>query len=328
MFEIVFLGTSASAPSIHRGLPAVAVLAGEHRFLVDCGEGTQRQILKSGIGYKRLNRILLTHSHLDHILGLGGLVSTFVHWESIEDLHIWGGLPTLDRVNALLDGVVLPDKRYAMPIYYHPIEQAGTIFEGKNFSISAFPVIHRGSGCFGFIFQEKSHFPFLVDQADALGVPVGPERGRLVAGESVTLADGRVIRPEMVLGKEIPGIKLVFTGDVARTNALIPYVSDADVLVIEATFLNSEQDVAQSYGHITAEQAAVLAKETGVKNLLLTHLSRRYRESDIIHEARQVFPEAVVARDFDHFVLRRGKPYEKKTASYLYYPEEMEPGDG
>src|SRR5689334_18188616 len=107
MFEIVFFGTSASAPSIHRGLPAMAVIAGEYRFLIDCGEGTQRQILRSGIGFKRLHHILLTHGHLDHILGLGGLVSTFAHWESIEELEIWGGKATLDRVNTLLFGVVL-----------------------------------------------------------------------------------------------------------------------------------------------------------------------------------------------------------------------------
>ncbi|MBL8157180.1 MAG: MBL fold metallo-hydrolase, partial [Anaerolineae bacterium] len=107
MFEIVFLGTSASAPSVYRGLPAQMVLAGEHRFLVDCGEGTQRQILRSGMGFKRLNRILLTHSHLDHILGLGGLLSTFARWESLDEIEIWGGKVTLDRVQALLYGVVL-----------------------------------------------------------------------------------------------------------------------------------------------------------------------------------------------------------------------------
>src|SRR3982750_4020777 len=107
MFEIVFFGTSASAPSIHRGLPAQAVIAGEYRFLIDCGEGTQRQILRSGIGIKRLKHILLTHGHLDHILGLGGLVSTFANWENIDSLEIFGGRSTLDRVHRLLFGVVL-----------------------------------------------------------------------------------------------------------------------------------------------------------------------------------------------------------------------------
>src|SRR5689334_15777744 len=111
MFEIVFLGTSASAPSVYRGLPAQIILAGEHRFLIDCGEGTQRQILRSGIGFKRMNKILLTHAHLDHILGLGGLVSTFARWENLETLDIYGGRVTLERVNALLFGVVLQYER-------------------------------------------------------------------------------------------------------------------------------------------------------------------------------------------------------------------------
>ncbi|MFN8451372.1 MAG: MBL fold metallo-hydrolase [Anaerolineae bacterium] len=163
MFEIVFLGTSASAPSIHRGLPAQAVLAGEHRFLIDCGEGTQRQILRSGIGFKRLNHILLTHAHLDHILGLGGLVSTFARWENIEELNIFGGRATLERVKALLFGVVLDYER--LPIQIHLVDlQPGVILQAKDFTVSAFPVTHRGSGNFGFVFQERSHRPFLVEK--------------------------------------------------------------------------------------------------------------------------------------------------------------------
>src|SRR5258705_9443327 len=147
MFEIVFLGTSASAPSIHRGLPAQIVLAGEHRFLVDCGEGTQRQILRSGVGFKRLNRILLTHGHLDHILGLGGLVSTFARWESIENLELWGGKATLDRVKALLFGVVLDYERLPIEIRLMDLKP-GIFFEAKDFTVEAFPVTHRGPGNF------------------------------------------------------------------------------------------------------------------------------------------------------------------------------------
>jgi ribonuclease Z len=131
MFEIVFLGTSASAPSIHRGLPAQAVLAGEYRFLIDCGEGTQRQILRSGIGFKRLNRILLTHAHLDHILGLGGLISTFARWENIESLEIYGGRVTLERVDALLFGVVLQYERLPVEIKLVELEP-GVIFESRT----------------------------------------------------------------------------------------------------------------------------------------------------------------------------------------------------
>ncbi|MBN1966895.1 MAG: MBL fold metallo-hydrolase, partial [Anaerolineae bacterium] len=156
MFEIVFLGTSASAPSIHRGLPAQAVLAGEYRFLIDCGEGTQRQLLKSGIGFKRLNRILLTHSHLDHILGLGGLLSTFMRWESIDSLEIWGGRHTLNRVQDLLYSVVLRGAQPPMPIHLIDLKP-GVIFEAKKFTLSAFRVSHRGPGNYGFIFEEHAN---------------------------------------------------------------------------------------------------------------------------------------------------------------------------
>lgn len=316
MFEIVFLGTSASAPSIHRGLPAQAILAGEHRFLIDCGEGTQRQILRSGIGFKRLNHILLTHSHLDHILGLGGLVSTFARWENIEELNIFGGRATLERVKALLFGVVLDYER--LPIDIHLVDlQPGVILRAKDFTVSAFPVTHRGSGNFGFVFQERSHRPFLVEKAEALGIPAGPERGQLVAGNPVTLADGRVITPEMVLGDEQRGVKLVHIGDIGRLDNVRDVVADADALVIESTFLDDEGETANQFGHITARQAAALARDTGVKTLILTHISRRYPESRVREEAHSVFPNTYVARDLDHYVVYRDRPVEKLTPEMI-----------
>ncbi len=310
MFEIIFLGTSASAPSIYRGLPSQAILAGEHRFLIDCGEGTQRQILKSGIGFKKLNRILLTHAHLDHILGLGGLVSTFVRWEDIEELEIWGGSAALNRVQALLFGVVLTNQNPPVPIHLIDLE-AGHIMDAREFSVSAFPVKHRGRGNFGFIFQENTYHPFQVEKAQALGVPAGPERGRLVKGETITLSDGRTIAPDMVLGEAVPGTKLVHIGDIGELRSVEQYVQDAHALVIESTFLDVDADVAAAHGHITATQAAEFARDNGVKTLILTHISRRYGEREVIHEARSIFPDTYVARDFDHFIIHRDKPVEK-----------------
>ncbi len=320
MFEIVFLGTSASAPSIHRGLAAQAILAGEHRFLIDCGEGTQRQILRSGIGFKKLNRILLTHAHLDHILGLGGLISTFARWESLEQIEIFGGKATLDRVNALLFGVVLQYEKLPVEIFLRTLNP-GPIFTTKDYTVSAFPVVHRGPGCFGFIFQEKDRRPFLVEKAEALGVPAGPERGKLVAGQTITLADGRVIEPDMVLGEELRGVKLVHIGDIGRLDNIREHVADADTLVIESTFLQQDTDAARAFGHITAQEAAAFARDNGVKSLILTHVSRRYRERDIVHEAQSVFPHTYVARDLDHFVIHRNKPLEKRRADFQQVAE-------
>lgn len=315
MFELIFLGTSASAPSIHRGLSATAVLAGQYRFLVDCGEGTQRQLLRSGIGFKRLNRILLTHAHLDHILGLGGLISTLTRWESMDDLHIWGSAATLERVEALIYDVVLRHEKPPIPIYLNEVAPGDVIFECKDFTIRAFAVQHRGRGCLGYAFEECTHYPFQVEKAEALGVPPGPERGALVRGESVTLADGRVITPEMVLGQAQEGTRIVFTGDTARTDNLRDVVSGADVLVTEATFLHEDQAMARQFGHITAAQAAYLALEQHVRYLLLNHVSRRYRERDIINEAVAIFPNTIVVRDLNHFAIRRGQALEKKEAS-------------
>lgn len=312
MFEIVFLGTSASAPSIYRGLSAAAVLAGEYRFLVDCGEGTQRQILRSGIGFKRLNRILLTHPHLDHILGLGGLISTFARWENIDNIEIYGGKASLDRVQALLYGVVLDYER--LPIKIDMVDlKPGKFIETDDFTVTAIPVSHRGPGNFGYVFEEKARRPFLAEKAEALGIPVGPERGRLVRGEAVTLADGRDVTPDMVLGDEIKGAKLVYVGDTGRTDNLREHVQDADTLVIESTFLDSEGDVASDFGHLTARQAGRFALEAGVRTLIVNHVSRRYREADIVEQVRSVFPNSFVARDMDHFIIRRGQGAEKAT---------------
>ncbi|MBI5081670.1 MAG: ribonuclease Z [Chloroflexi bacterium] len=306
MFEILFLGTSASAPSVHRGLSAQIVLHNEHRFLIDCGEGTQRQILQSGIGFKRLNRILITHAHLDHILGLAGLISTFTRWEAIDFIEIYAGKNALERIHDLVYGIVLRGAKPPMPIRFIPI-QAGKLFDEKDFTVTAFPVQHRGADCFGFAFEEKSRRPFLNEKADALGVPFGPERSKLVKGEAVTLTNGTVITPEQVLGEIQIGTKFVFIGDAGRTNDLVDMCRDADGLVIESTYIEEEADIAKQFGHLTAKQAATLARDAGVKNLLLTHLSRRYRERNVRDEARTVFPNSTVARDFDFFQITRGK---------------------
>jgi ribonuclease Z len=276
----------------------------EYRFLIDCGEGTQRQILQSGAGFKQLTRILLTHGHLDHILGLGGLMSTFMRWEAIEQLEIYGGKLTLDRVRILINDVVLRGQRPPMLLEFHEISP-GPVFDADNFTVTAFPVTHRGPDCLGYLFEEKARRPFLNDKATELGVPFGPERRSLVEGQSITLADGRSVSPEDVLGPLQRGTRLAVVGDAGRTDDLVEYATGADALVIESTYLDDEAEMARQFSHMTAKGAAELALRAGVKQLILTHISRRYREKDVLAEARSIFPNSVVARDFDNFMIKR-----------------------
>ena len=309
MFEIQFLGTSASAPTAHRSLSSAVVMFDAERFLIDCGEGTQRQILRSGIGFRRLDKVLLTHRHLDHILGLGGLASTFGRWEAMESMEIWGSPDALSRVRDLMKVVFHPRWESDERVVLVPIKP-GLIFENRKVTVEAFAVEHRRTPCFGFLFEEKARQRFLQEQADALGVPFGPERAELVRGNKITLESGQVVQPADVLGEPISGAKLCFVSDVGRTGPLHKIAHGADLLVTEGTYLDRDKQLAKDFGHITVAAAAKLAHKADVKHLALHHVGRRYRVKEILAEAHQHFPNTIVVGDLDRLKIKDDAPLE------------------
>jgi ribonuclease Z len=241
MFDLTFLGTSASVPSADRNHPGLLVEAGGRRIMVDCGEGTQRQLLQSGAGFRRLDRLLLTHGHFDHVLGIPGLFSTLRLRQSSDPMTIHGGPGTLDVVVRMLAGL-WDEGRAPIPLELVPLSE-GQVFDAGEFIVDCFPVRHRDTDSFAFTFEARARRHLLPERLTALGVPDGPVRGELAEGRPVALQDGRTIDPEDVLGPPAQGTKLVVVGDTETTDGLSEYVRDADLLVIEATFLERDSAI-------------------------------------------------------------------------------------
>ena len=324
MFDLVFLGTSAAAPSAERGSPALYVGRGADRFLVDCGEGTQRQLMRAGLGFRGLRHVLLTHLHLDHIGGLAGLIATRALFSIEQPIEIVGSLETVGYIGHYLALTVGRED----PAHYRLCAaEPGPVRSWPGWRIDAFAVEHRATQSLGYRFAEEAQVPLLPERLAALGVPDGPERRQLATGRQVALADGRVITPDMVRGTPSVGAKLVVVGDVENVAALPPQVAGADALVIEATYLDRDAALARSHGHLTAAAAARLAREAKVGELLLTHISGRYQPGEILQEAAALFSRTRVVADFDrisvgaprkHQVeIRPGSPHATSTASTI-----------
>ena len=304
--DVVFLGTSGSMPTAKRALSATLVRRGGDRLLFDCAEGTQRQLLRSDVGLVELEEIYLTHFHADHYLGLPGMLKTYSLRGRELPLRIYGprGLRELMSTLRRVFG------RLSYPIEAVELEP-GAALERTGYRVEGFRVEHGVTALGYAIVEDKRPGRFDVDTAAALGVPDGPERGRLQRGESVTLADGREVKPDQVLGPARAGRKLVLTGDTGPAAAVVDASAHADVLVHEATFLADERERARETAHSTAGEAALVAREAGVRLLALTHVSTRYFGHQVVEEARELFPATVVPRDFDVIEIpfpERGSP--------------------
>ncbi len=298
--SVFFVGTAGSVPSARRGLPAVLVRRGGERLLFDCGEGTQRQLVRS-VGLADLDSVYLTHFHTDHWLGLPGMLKSFDLRDRDRPLTVYGphGLSELGKVMRLVYGRLSYDLRL---VELDPNETVG----GPGYAVSAVPVRHRGTAV-GYALVEDDR-PGRVDPtvARGLGVAPGPDLGRLQRGETV----GEV-RPEQVMGPAREGRRVVISGDTSPCEALAVAAQGADLLVHEATFAHDERERARQTGHSTARQAAELARDADVRLLALTHVSTRYSGGELREEARAVFAAAELPRDFDTVELpfsERGDP--------------------
>lgn len=292
--DVVFLGTSGSMPTAKRALSATLVRRGGDRLLFDCAEGTQRQLLRSDIGLVELEEIFLTHFHADHYLGLPGMLKTYSLRGRELPLRVYGP----SGLRELLSGLrrIVGRLSYAV----EPTElEAGAVLERAGYRIETFPVEHGVSAIGYAIVESERPGRFDVEAAATLGVPDGPERGRLQRGENVVLAGGQEVASAQVLGPARPGRKLVLSGDTRPAASVVEASTGADVLVHEATFLSDELERARETLHATAGEAALVAREAGVRLLALTHLSTRYFGHQVVEEARELFPETVVPRDFD-----------------------------
>jgi ribonuclease Z len=287
--SLFFLGTAGSVPSARRGLPAVLIRRGGDRLLFDCGEGTQRQLLRS-VGLLDLDTIFITHFHADHWLGLPGMLKSFALRERTEPLTVYGprGLEELMGVMRIVYG------RLPYKLSIQELEPAETVAR-EGYLVAAIPVRHKGEGAFGYALVEEPR-PGHLDArlAEQLGVTPGPDFGRLQRGETVA-----GVKPEQVMGPSREGRKVVLSGDTAPCEALALAAHQADVLVHEATFAEDEAERARLTLHSTASQAATLARDAEVRLLALTHVSARYIGGELRDQARAVFPATEAPRDFD-----------------------------
>jgi ribonuclease Z len=303
--DVVFVGTGGSVPTPRRGLSSLLVRRGGTRVLVDCGEGTQRQLMRS-VGLGELDAVLLTHAHGDHVLGLPGMLKTFALRDREAPLVVAGPRVVLD---------LLGDLRRVIGKLPYPLELeelwGGRTLTLGDWHIDAFDTEHRVPSV-GYRFREDDRpGTFDVAGARALGVPEGPAWGLLQRGESVEASDGTTVTPAQVLGEARRGRRVVVTGDTRPGVATREVSAGADLLVHEATFGDDEADRAHETAHSTARDAALVAAAADVRMLALTHFSNRYHGRELEAEAREVFPATTCARDFDLVELpfaERGEP--------------------
>ncbi|MBE3135803.1 MAG: ribonuclease Z [Thermoplasmata archaeon] len=293
--RIIFLGTGGSWPTVKRNVSALAIKRGSEILLFDCGEGTQRQFQQSNLSYMQISKIFITHFHGDHFLGLPGLIQTMQLNDRDTPLHIYGPKGMEDLTDHLL---TLGYFRPSYEIISHDITNGDEV-EFEEYSIHVLKVKHNVPAFSYYLEEQQRPGKFNKPKALELGVPEGPLFSKLQCGQTITLANGKNITPDMILGPSRKGRKIVISGDTMPCEEMIAFSKNADVLVHEATFDSELEDIAKEYGHTTAAQAAEIAKKADVEKLFLVHISPRYLDYRVLeNDARKIFVQSFVPKDF------------------------------
>ena len=300
MLSLTFLGTCAARPTVERNVAAVAVERDGETLLFDCGEGTQRQMMRYGVSFA-LSEIYFTHFHADHFLGVIGLIRTFGLQGRAEPMVLYG---PVGAKRVLSQAISLGVERVPFEVQVIEVKPGNVLGEGargkrEGYSVHVFDTEH-GGGSVGYAVREHERLGrFDPERARAAGVPEGPLWGKLQRGETIETADGRRVAPEGIVGTKRPGRLVVYTGDTRPCASVVDAAQGADLLVHEATFGEEEKERARETRHSTALEAAQVALAAGVRRLVLTHVSARYSISadELAKEARAVFTETTVAKD-------------------------------
>ena len=292
--KLIFLGTGGSMPTAERGLAAIALRREGELLLFDCGEGTQRQMVRAGISPLKLDAIFLTHFHGDHFLGLPGLVQTMSLMDRERKLEIYGPRGTETRVGALL----------RIPLYTLKFEvelrdlEPGQELRRRGYSIYTCELDHNVPGIAYALVEDERPGKFNPEKAQKLGVEPGPAFSELQAGKEVEVPGGKVVKPEQVMGPPRPGRKVVYADDTRPSGPIIELAKGADVLIHDCTLSDDLEEKALESGHSTPKLAAEVAKRAGVRKLVLVHVSPRYSNaSELLEQAKKVFPNSVIAHD-------------------------------
>jgi len=294
--HVVFLGTAAGVPTINRGLPAVLVKREGEQLMFDCGEGAQRQMLLARENLNRKMKIFVTHMHGDHVLGIPGLLQTMALLNREKKLDVYGPPRINDFLLAIRETVPFG---LTFPIEIHEIEKAGVVFDQEEYYVEAIESKHAIPSLAYAYVERLRPGKFHPKKAEALGVPEGPQWGKLQHGQSVKLRKGRVVKPENVMDPPRKGRKIVYTGDTRPFKLLEKFALGADLLIHESTLGDELAGRAEEYGHSTPSQAARTARNARAKELVLTHISQRYKDtSKMLKQAKKIFRKTIVAEDF------------------------------